>query len=128
MADWVRLRRAFVLIDGSHGIKKIDEEALALLRESAIPHQIILSKVDKLLSKSTKNFKSGIMPAKIPKLKRMLGELRPIIQPGDGHPGALGEIVTCSSDARLGKRYFVGINTVRWAILSAAGFDGTMKV
>lgn len=41
------LRRAFVLIDGRHGIKKPDEEIMALLDAAAVSYQAVLTKADK---------------------------------------------------------------------------------
>ncbi|MCW1931807.1 ribosome biogenesis GTP-binding protein YihA/YsxC [Pararhodobacter zhoushanensis] len=42
------LRRAFVLIDMRHGVKKVDEEILDLLNKSAVPFQVVLTKADKI--------------------------------------------------------------------------------
>lgn len=44
----VNLRRAFVLIDARHGIKKVDDEILTLLDRSAVTFQVVLTKVDKI--------------------------------------------------------------------------------
>ncbi|PTU18110.1 hypothetical protein P175DRAFT_0444141 [Aspergillus ochraceoroseus IBT 24754] len=124
-----QLRRAFVLIDSHHGIKKKDEDILMLFRRYAIPHQIILSKVDKVLVKNRSQMKSGASVAGAAALQRMLEGLRPIIQP-DGRtegPGALGEILTCSSETSIGQGQFLGISAIRWAIISAAGFDGNVE-
>lgn len=44
----VNLRRAFVLIDARHGVKKVDEEILTLLDRSAVTFQVVLTKVDKI--------------------------------------------------------------------------------
>ena len=41
------LRRVFVLIDSRHGIKKNDEDVLAMLDEAAVSYQIVLTKADK---------------------------------------------------------------------------------
>jgi GTP-binding protein len=60
----------------------------------------------------------------------MLEDLRPQVQPdvrvSEG-PGALGELVTCSADISIGGGQFLGVNAVRWAILSAAGIDGSLQ-
>ena len=40
------LMRVCLLIDGRHGIKKADEEALELLGKAAVPVQIVLTKAD----------------------------------------------------------------------------------
>ena len=42
------LRRAFVLIDARHGVKKVDEEILALLDRAAVTFQVVLTKADKV--------------------------------------------------------------------------------
>ncbi|AOZ70420.1 YihA family ribosome biogenesis GTP-binding protein [Rhodobacter xanthinilyticus] len=44
----VNLRRAFVLIDARHGVKKVDEEILSLLDRSAVTFQVVMTKVDKI--------------------------------------------------------------------------------
>jgi GTP-binding protein len=41
------LRRAFVLIDARHGIKKVDQEIMALLDTAAVAYQVVLTKADK---------------------------------------------------------------------------------
>ncbi|KAJ5934991.1 GTP-binding protein EngB [Penicillium verhagenii] len=125
-----QLRRAFILIDSEHGIKKNDAEILQLFRHYAIPHQIILSKVDKVLAKTKKQVKSGASAVSVQRLQTMLQDLRPKVQPdiriSEG-PGALGELVTCSADVSIGGGQFLGVNAVRWAILSAAGIDGSLQ-
>ncbi|MGB0681729.1 MAG: ribosome biogenesis GTP-binding protein YihA/YsxC [Magnetovibrionaceae bacterium] len=42
------LRRALVLIDARHGIKKVDTEIMDLLDEAAVIYQVILTKTDKI--------------------------------------------------------------------------------
>ncbi|KAL4932123.1 translation initiation/elongation factor MRX8 [Aspergillus undulatus] len=124
-----QLRRAFLLIDSSHGLKETDAQILTLFRQHAIPHQIILSKVDKLLLKKKGKPTSVASAQKLGELRRTLENLRPIIQPpgrADG-PGALGELLTCSADTPLGGGRFLGVSAVRWAILSAAGLDGSVE-
>ena len=44
----VNLRRAFVLIDSRHGVKKVDDEILTLLDRSAVTFQVVMTKVDKI--------------------------------------------------------------------------------
>ena len=41
------LRRAYVLVDGRHGIKAVDEEILKMLDVAAVSYQIVLTKADK---------------------------------------------------------------------------------
>jgi len=40
--------RVFVLIDGRHGLKQIDDEMLDLLDKSAVSYQIVLTKHDEV--------------------------------------------------------------------------------
>lgn len=130
MTDRLRLRRAFILIDSEHGIKQNDAELLGLFRRFAIPHQVILSKVDKVLSKSKKQIKSGASTAGIQKLQTFLQTLRPEVQPDprvSGGPGALGELLTCSADTLISPGRALGIDSIRWAILAAAGIDGSLQ-
>lgn len=42
------LRRAFVLIDARHGVKKVDDEILSLLDSAAVTFQVVLTKADKV--------------------------------------------------------------------------------
>lgn len=60
----------------------------------------------------------------------MLQDLRPVVQPdprvSEG-PGALGELITCSAETPIGSGRVLGIDAVRWAILSAAGIDGSLE-
>ena len=125
-----RLRRAFILIDSEHGLKKIDQDLLTLFRQYAIPHQVIMSKADKALAKTKKKAKTGASVASIAALQKTLQDLKPIIQP-DGRlegPGALGEILTSSTETSVAPGRFLGVSALRWAILSAAGFGGSVEV
>ncbi|KAL4808264.1 P-loop containing nucleoside triphosphate hydrolase protein [Aspergillus unguis] len=124
-----QLRRAFLLIDSEHGIKPTDAAILDLFRQYTIPHQIILSKVDKLLSRNKMKPTSVPAATKLAALRSTLEKLRPVVQPAgySEGPGALGELLTCSADTSIGNGQFLGISAVRWAILSAAGLDGTVE-
>ncbi|MCQ8184605.1 ribosome biogenesis GTP-binding protein YihA/YsxC [Parvularcula maris] len=42
------LLRVFLLVDSRHGLKPVDEEAMALLDEAAVSYQIVLTKTDKI--------------------------------------------------------------------------------
>lgn len=74
------LRRAFVLIDARHGIKKVDEEIMSLLDSSAVTFQAVLTKTDKI--KATDRDK-------------VLGQVRDKLS---SHPAAFPEIVLTSSE------------------------------
>ena len=118
--DECRLRRAFLLVDTLHGMKRSDEEILRQFREHAISHQVILSKVDRVLfGKSVPSVNR--MERNAPKLHAIVADMKEKIQPGTGDgPEALGEIVTCSAEKTL-EGTKIGINNVRWAVLAATG-------
>ena len=42
------LRRVFLLIDGRHGIKALDEDMMGLMDEAAVSYQVVLTKLDKI--------------------------------------------------------------------------------
>jgi len=48
LAGRPNLRRAFVLLDARHGVKKADEETMSLLDRSALTFQAVLTKADKV--------------------------------------------------------------------------------
>lgn len=48
LAGRQNLRRAFVLIDARHGVKKVDQEILDLLDNAAVNFQLVLTKIDKV--------------------------------------------------------------------------------
>ncbi len=74
------LRRAFVLIDARHGIKKVDEEIMDLLDKAAVTFQAVLTKTDK---------------AKQTDREQVLTQVRSALAK---HPTAFPEIVLTSSD------------------------------
>ncbi|MEL7211805.1 MAG: ribosome biogenesis GTP-binding protein YihA/YsxC [Pseudomonadota bacterium] len=74
------LRRAFVLIDARHGIKKVDEEILSLLDSAAVTFQCVLTKVDKVKAKDR---------------EKVLAQVREALSK---HPAAFPEIVLTSSE------------------------------
>ena len=121
-----RLRRVFLLVDALHGLRPSDEEILSLFRQNAISHQVILSKVDRILfAKSRPSL--ALMEQNTRKLDQLCQDLRCKIQPGNGDgPEALGEILTCSAEANLqGKK--LGVNNIRWAMLAATGLGEEKK-
>lgn len=131
-----QLRRTFLLIDSLHGPKDLDRDLLLLLREAAIPHQVIVSKADRVLvkkkSQSPRTLEErGVDPARLADLQARLQALKAEVQPDYG-PGALGEILAFSSetivDRKSKKKTPLGISAVRWAILTATGFDGSVDL
>lgn len=78
------LRRAFVLIDARHGVKKVDDEILALLDSSAVTFQAVLTKADKVKEKER---------------EKVLDQVRTALSK---HPAAYPEIVVTSSEKGWG--------------------------
>ena len=78
------LKRVFVLIDARHGIKKNDEEVMALLDKAAVSYQVVLTKTDKIKPPAVRKLEAATLAA----LKR--------------HPAAFPEIVATSSEKRTG--------------------------
>ena len=74
------LRRAFVLIDSRHGIKKVDEDILSLLDSAAVTFQCVLTKADKVKAKDR---------------DAVLAQTRTALSK---HPAAYPEIVLTSSE------------------------------
>tara|TARA_R110000822_G_scaffold14860_9_gene51785 strand:+ start:164 stop:814 length:651 start_codon:yes stop_codon:yes gene_type:complete len=78
------LRRAFVLIDARHGVKKVDDEIMSLLDSSAVTFQCVLTKSDKV---------------KESERSKVLDQVRGALTK---HPAAFPEIVVTSSEKGWG--------------------------
>jgi GTP-binding protein len=78
------LRRAFVLVDGRHGVKKVDTEIMSMLDNSAVTFQVVLTKLDKVKEKDQEN---------------IMEQVRTSLQK---HPAAFPEIILTSSEKGLG--------------------------
>lgn len=78
------LRRAFVLIDARHGVKKVDDEILSLLDSAAVTFQVVLTKADKVKEKER---------------AKILDQVRAALSK---HPAAYPEIVVTSSEKGWG--------------------------
>jgi len=74
------LKRVYVLIDSRHGLKKNDEEVLALLDKAAVSYQIVLTKTDKI---------------KEPAVPRLISETLEKIKK---RPAAFPEVLSTSSE------------------------------
>jgi GTP-binding protein len=78
------LRRVFVLIDSRHGVKKVDDEILTLLDQSAVTFQVVLTKADKVKDKDR---------------EKILDQVRGALSK---HPAAYPELIVTSSDKGWG--------------------------
>jgi len=79
-----QLKRVFLLIDARHGIKNTDTDVLALMDETAVSFQVVLTKIDKISTGQ---------------LKRVQEETAAQLAK---HPAAYPEIIATSAEKRLG--------------------------
>ncbi|MEM7669649.1 MAG: ribosome biogenesis GTP-binding protein YihA/YsxC, partial [Pseudomonadota bacterium] len=84
LAGRVTLARAFVLIDGRHGVKPVDHEIMDLLDQAAVGFQVVLTKIDK------------------PKSTALVQTISAIEADLSRHPTAFPEILTTSSEKGTG--------------------------
>ncbi|HHX91925.1 MAG TPA: YihA family ribosome biogenesis GTP-binding protein [Paracoccus sp.] len=80
LAGRATLRRAFVLIDMRHGVKKVDEEIMTLLNRAAVTFQVILTKSDKITLAAQ---------------EKTLAQVRTVLA---RHPAAYPELLVTSSE------------------------------
>lgn len=78
------LKRVCVLIDGRHGIKAVDQDAMEMLDSARVPYVIVLTKSDKL---------------KPPELEAMVARIEEELK---SHPAAFGKVFATSSDKKTG--------------------------
>lgn len=78
------LSRVFLLVDSRHGVKKNDEEIMAILDEAAVSYQVVLTKIDKL----KKGEKEKVVQSVLSALAR--------------RPAAFPEIIATSSNSGEG--------------------------
>ncbi|CAG8956442.1 hypothetical protein HYFRA_00003826 [Hymenoscyphus fraxineus] len=116
-----QLKRAFLLLDASHGIKKSDKQIIELFKELSVPYQIIFVKVDRILFVGSRREPSQTaLKARITQLRTAMEDVRDLVQPTPEDDGlGVGEVLACSSERWLnGER--MGIDAVRFAMLQAA--------
>ncbi len=78
------LRRVFLLIDSRHGLKESDLELMAMLDETAVTYQLILTKVDKL--------KKGELDKVVERTEKSVAK----------RPAAFPKIINTSSETKNG--------------------------
>lgn len=124
-----QLRRVFILIDAVHGVKSKDLSLLASLRLAGVPHQVILSKLDRLYVPSAKKLErisrapgaKGVEPlGSLEGTREKFTKIREDIEPGVG-AGALGELIGVSAEVCVDGN-MLGMDNVRFAVLQASGF------
>ncbi|KAL8677260.1 MAG: hypothetical protein Q9186_006296 [Xanthomendoza sp. 1 TL-2023] len=124
LAGRKQLVRTFVLIDSMHGVKHSDEALLQALRGSAISHQVVLSKVDRILFPKGRDPSRQMLQRNATVLQQTAASIRDRLDSIDvAGPKPLGEIVGCSAATSLERGKWLGINNLRWAVLSATGLN-----
>ena len=96
---------------------------MAIFKKEEIPHQIVLSKVDKLLfQKRNRKPSEGALNSRLQVLSQVFDAVRrETATPGEDLRGAFGEILACSSERPFGQ--VLGIEEVRHSMLAAAGLE-----
>lgn len=111
-----------MLIDSKHGLKESDLALLQALRENAISHQVVLSKVDRILFGKKPKPSLELLRRNAASLQEKAGSIGSHLDNLDVHgPKALGEILACSTTASVERGKFLGINNLRWSVLAATG-------
>ena len=130
LAERKQLRRTFVLIDAQVGLKQSDITVLTHLRRKGISHQIIISKVDKVLHGGRTAAKGRKLQHRLQEVQELCSQIRGKLdaEAGDGRE-AVGDILCCSAELTFegtGHRK-IGIDEVRWAVLSACGMESDVS-
>ena len=111
-----QLKRAFVLVDGRHGLKTGDLTMLRLLRKQGVSVQVVASKFDALRvgegEEVVKKLWSEIKAKVTGPGLEVLGEVLVVGSLGDGR-----------SNDRVQYKDMKGVDEVQWAILRATGLD-----
>ena len=122
-----QLVRAYLLVDIEVGIKRSDELTLEILREAGTPHQIVLSKVDKILFPGAR-LDMERLPERLMRLREVHDDFRMKVLDKHAATSLCTDIIcTSSNDGSLGKYKRIGIEELQYAVLDAAGLIGAGK-
>lgn len=123
-----QLRKTFLLVDAEHGLKSTDVELLRHFRREGIAHTIVLSKVDKILYPGAKPPGAIKLSNALLKLQQRCEDVRRELKEifDDGRE-MRDDILCCSADKSLdersGWRSKIGVDELRWAVLSSCGLE-----
>jgi GTP-binding protein len=118
-----QLRRAFLLISPEHGVKRSDLQVLELLHSLGTPHQIVLSKIDKILYPrgAPKNAGEPLDPKNVEALQDICAEVRKTVV-ADRRGTVLEDIICTSAEVPgWNGEIRMGIDGLRYEICRAAG-------
>jgi len=93
----VNLKRAYLLIDARHGLKDVDEEALAAFDIAAVSYQIILTKADKISAKQVADVTAQTLAKVIKRPAAFPRVLATSSEKGTGIPELRAEILAACS-------------------------------
>lgn len=132
-----QLRRTYIMVDTEHGLKKTDIALITHFRRQGIPYQIVMSKVDKILyprSKAPQALKLSNALAKLREVKA--GVTRTLNEEAEkaGMRSDVAEDILCCSGNTdkpmegAGRKRMVGVDELRWNILTACGMEGSSSL
>lgn len=120
-----------MLVDIEHGLKDTDKMMLRLLRTEAVPHQLIVCKIDKILLPSPKSRAKPSLD-RLPAVTKRMAEL--VAEAAEhGGPSLLRDPLGCSTTFAYPKATgaLMGVEDIRAAVLAATGlnsdFQGVFK-
>ena len=123
-----------MLIDSIHWLKDTDTQILQYLCKEQIPHQVVLSKVDKLLfpdeiraplTEEKLQTRLAVVERELKSAQQSLGNLSCLDDSGKTHLTRIVQVIACSASAGRWKHLgeggngALGIDTLRWVILQA---------
>lgn len=111
-------------MDAEHGLKPADVEILTFLRSKGVGYQVVLSKIDKVLFANNRKPGAEALENRLGNLRTFCDEVRHRLdeEAGDGRKGVL-DMLCCSAEKSLGGQKKLGVDEIRWAVLSACGMD-----
>lgn len=127
-----QLRRAFVLIDSEHGLKRTDLTILTHLFRKGIPHTLVLSKVDKLVHPHSKPPSPAKLKMGVDQVGKRIEAVRSQLKKEVWSGRDVASDILCVSSQRsldeLSKsRVKIGIDELRWSILCSCGLQDTKQ-
>jgi hypothetical protein len=118
---------AMVLVDSTTGITEMDSKVLDLLKETTVPYQIVLTKVDKLFKLVPTDGEDPLTVENLEAVQSAVTRVRKRLDKGDYQPF---DSILCTAaalhslDRREGR---VGIGDLRYACAQAAGITLSAK-
>lgn len=129
-----QLRRTFLLLDAEHGLKRTDLELVRFLHGEGLPFQIVLSKVDKLLYPKTsapgpEGLHNRLLALRDVQdgIRATLNEAFKLLQEGGSarrSRDVMLDVLCCSSEKSLQGNRKIGVDELRWAVMTACNIDG----